>query len=80
MERSSWTKVDPCKINASHLRTALMQKDRVGERRRTVTTKRGYVGMVREAVEDGDEIAVLLGCSMPIVLRKAASDGGHIRW
>ncbi len=68
------------KIDASQLRTALMQKDRLGERRRTVTTKRGYVGMVIETVEVGDAIAVLLGCSMLIVLRKAESNGGQTKW
>ena len=70
-------------IDAVHLRHGLMQKDRVGVRRRLATTERGYVGMVLEATKRDDVIAVLLGCSMPMVLRrseKAGENPGDVRW
>lgn len=52
-------------------------------RRRMATTERGFVGMVLETVEREDIIAVLLGCSMPMVLRRAEippNDEGGTRW
>ncbi|KAL8716834.1 MAG: hypothetical protein Q9225_005867 [Loekoesia sp. 1 TL-2023] len=58
-------------INPVDLRAGLMQRDRVNVRRRMATTERGYVGMVVETVEREDVIAVLQGCSMPMVLRRA---------
>jgi hypothetical protein len=80
MEEYFWKKAEPEDIDAMHLRDALMQKDRVGERRRLVTTGRGYVGMALETIERSDAIAVLLGCSMPVVLRKVEGGSGHVRW
>ena len=80
MEEYFWNEADPAQIDAVHLRDALMQKDRVGVRRRLVTTERGYVGMALEDVEESDAIAVLLGCSMPMVLRKVEGALGHVRW
>ena len=78
-----WRKTHLEGIDAVHLRDGLMQKDRVGVRRRLATTERGYVGMVLEAVKRDDVIAVLLGCSMPMVLRrseKAGENPGDVRW
>ena len=34
-----------------------------------ITTKEGYVGLAPKAAKPGDQICVLLGCSVPIVLR-----------
>ena len=70
-------------VDAGHLRDGLMQKDRVGVRRRLATTERGYIGMVLETAERDDVIAVLLGCSMPMVLRQSKIVGGgseDVRW
>jgi hypothetical protein len=38
-------------------------------RRRLVTTVKGYLGLGVNAVEQGDEIFILLGCMVPVVLR-----------
>ena len=78
-----WDKNHLQGIDAVHLRDGLMQKDRVGVRRRLATTERGYVGMVLETARRDDVIAVLLGCSMPMVLRRseeAGKDSGDVRW
>ena len=80
MEEYFWTEVDPQRIDAVHLRAALMQKDRVGLNRKLITTEGGYVGLALETVEQGDAMAVLLGCSMPIVLRKVEGEDGDVRW
>ena len=80
MEEYFWKKAEPEEIDAMHLRDALMQRDRVGVRRRLVTTERGYVGMALETVEKSDSVAVLLGCSMPVVLRKVEGGPEHVRW
>lgn len=56
-------------IDRVHLRDALMQRDRVILYRRLITTKRGYVGMALETIRRDDVIYVLLGCSVPVVLR-----------
>ncbi len=69
--REYWLNQSPDEVDASLLRDALMQRDRVNVRRRLVTTKKGYVGMALEAVEPGDVICVLLGCTVPMVLRPA---------
>ena len=77
-----WKTAEPEQIDATLLRDALMQRDRVNQGRRLFTTKRGYVGMTPETVDKGDDaIAVLLGCSMPMVLRKVEeNDSGLARW
>ena len=81
MEEYFWTEVDPRRIDAVQLRAALMQKDRVGLDRKLITTEGGYVGLALETVEQGDAVAVLLGCSMPIVLRKVVeAEDGDVRW
>lgn len=49
-----------------------------GERRwncRLVVTERGYLGMVPSASRKGDVIVVLVGCSVPVVLRKVEDSG-----
>ncbi|KAK5955895.1 hypothetical protein OHC33_003537 [Knufia fluminis] len=51
------------------LRDALVARDRINVRRRMVTTGRGFIGMALEGVRTDDVIVVLLGCSMPMVLR-----------
>ena len=38
--------------------------------RRLMTTESGYLGLVTEAVEEGDVVAVLYGCNFPVVLRR----------
>ena len=80
MEEYFWKEVEPEKIDAVHLRDALMQTDRVNLHRRLVTTERGHVGMALETVETTDVIAVLLGCSTSMVLRQAQGNSGHLRW
>lgn len=80
MEEYFWKDVEPEKIDAVHLRDALMQRDRINIRRRLVTTERGHVGMAPEVVERTDVVAVLLGCSTPMVLRQVQGDSGCLRW
>ena len=65
------------KIDARILIDALMARDRINIKRRMITTRRGYVGMALEEVLKDDIICVLLGCSMPMVLRSVGlgSDG-----
>lgn len=75
MEEYFWKDVEPEKIDAVHLRDALMQRDRVNLGRRLVTTQRGHVGMAHETVERADVVAILLGCSTPMVLRPVDGDG-----
>lgn len=57
-----------------------MQRDRVNLGMRLVTTERGHVGMALETVERTDVVAVLLGCSTPMVLRQVQGDAGHLKW
>ena len=80
MEEYFWKDCEPEKIDALHLRDALMQRDRINLRRRLVTTEKGYIGIARENVESTDVVAVLLGCSTPIVLRQVQGDPGYLRW
>ena len=78
-----WDKTHLEGIDAVSLRDGLMQKDRVGVRRRLATTRRGYVGMVLETAKTDDVIAILLGCSMPMVLRRSENEEespGDVRW
>lgn len=56
-------------VDAVELRDALMQRDHITVRRRFVTTASGYTGMALENVEKGDGIYILLGCTVPVVLR-----------
>jgi len=56
-------------VDAAVLRDALMARDRINVRRRLITTSRGFVGMALEEARLDDVIVVLLGCSMPMVLR-----------
>lgn len=42
--------------------------------RRLITTKKGYIGVAPRPVRRGDIIAILLGCSAPLVLRPADRD------
>lgn len=81
MEEYFWKEARPEEVDAIHLRHALMQRDRINLSRRLITTERGYVGMAPETGERGDVVAVLLGCSVPIVLRELKNDGnGDVRW
>ncbi|KAL8943103.1 MAG: hypothetical protein Q9216_001303 [Gyalolechia sp. 2 TL-2023] len=75
-----WKEVVPEQIDAVHLRDALMQRDRINLSRRLITTDMGYVGMAPEKVERGDVVAVLFGCSMPMVLRQSMGESGDVRW
>ena len=72
--------VDLENMDAGHLRDALMQRDRVGLGRRLVTTGKGYFGIAPLAVKQDDVIAVLLGCSVPVLLRKVNGQSGEARW
>ena len=81
MEEYLWKEVEPKKIDAVHLRDALMQRDRINLGRRLFTTGRGYVGIAHEDVERTDAVAILLGCSTPMVLRPVHGDSsGPRRW
>lgn len=80
MEEYFWKDFEPEKIDAVHLRDALMQRDRVNLGMRLVTTERGHVGMALETVERTDVVAVLLGCSIPMVLRQVQGDAGYLKW
>ena len=64
-----FTNPQPSEIDVVHLREALMQRDRINIRRRIVTTMKGFFGWVLESTHKDDVICVLLGCTMPIVLR-----------
>ena len=72
--------VDLENMDALHLRDALMQRDRVGLGRKLVTTEKGYIGIAPQPAEQDDVIAVLLGCSVPFILRKVNGQSGEVRW
>ena len=42
--------------------------------RRLITTNEGYIGMAPCRAQKGDQICVLLGCSIPMILRKREGD------
>jgi hypothetical protein len=42
--------------------------------RRLFITEQGYIGMGPEQVQRGDSVHILLGCSVPVVLRKVMSE------
>lgn len=65
-------------VDAVELRDALMQRDHITVRRRFVTTARGYTGMALENVEKRDGIYILLGCTVPVVLRSLS--GGEFEF
>lgn len=44
---------------------------------RLMMTTRGYIGMVHPAARLGDEICCISGCSLPVILRKAALQPDH---
>ncbi|KAL7770269.1 hypothetical protein CFE70_000202 [Pyrenophora teres f. teres 0-1] len=46
--------------------------------RRLMVTERGYVGVAPCRARPGDVVAVLLGCSIPLVLRKASQDAWQV--
>jgi hypothetical protein len=71
------TSISPEDIDPVVLREALMQRDRVNVNRLMIMTTKGYLGMALDAVRAGDCIFVLLGCSMPMVLRPV--DDGRYR-
>lgn len=39
--------------------------------RRLITTNKGRIGMAPCRVRKGDQVCVLLGCSMPLILRQS---------
>lgn len=51
----------------------------LGNGRLPITTTKGYFGLARLGVERGDSVCVLLGCSVPVILRKNA-DGQSYRF
>ena len=46
-------------------------------RRRLVRTEHGYLGLVHRDVREGDLICILLGCSVPVVLRPQQDQDGE---
>ena len=49
-------------------------KREIGMARRLVITNDGYIGMTPYRAKKGDLICVLLGCSIPVVLRKRENE------
>jgi len=45
--------------------------------RRLITTNKGHIGMAPCRVQKGDQIWVLLGCSIPLVLRKCEGEQSY---
>lgn len=66
--------VIPCPPDASQLEFSIVVSNMVG--RRLVTTSTGHIGLAPNTVNPGDKIFVLIGCSMPVILRPDAS-GEH---
>jgi hypothetical protein len=66
---SSYTKSR--QIDVPLLRSALTCHNRVIQGRRLLTTEKGFVGVGPMHMRRGDAVAVLLGASMPVILRKA---------
>lgn len=73
-------------IDLSHLKLA----DAVGKRflsrfndttremaRRLITTNEGHIGMAPYRVQKGDRICVLLGCNIPLVLRRREGESSY---
>jgi len=58
---------------ASRLRDTT-DADKMG--RRLATTNQGYIGMVPPRARSGDAVCVLLGCSVPVVLRRMNDEEG----
>lgn len=56
-------------IDGGRLRDTLASRDRFGVRRRLMTTSKGYIGLTSDVTRSGDVVCVLLGCSMPMILR-----------
>ena len=75
-----WQKADPMTIDASHLRDALMQRDRLGLHRTLITTEKGYIGLAPETVRQGDTLAILFGCSVPMILRRELEGSEDGAW
>ena len=48
----------------------------VEEGMRLITTRSGHIGWACSDAQAGDEIYILKGCSVPIVLRAAGKNGG----
>jgi hypothetical protein len=62
------------------LRDGLMQRDHITVRRRFITTAKGYTGMSLENIRKGDGIYILLGCTVPVVLRPSQKEPGHFEF
>jgi hypothetical protein len=56
------------------MRLALLSLDQ----RALMTTRTGYLGLAPKAVQQGDVVAVLLGCRCPIVLRPRCDNLFHV--
>jgi heterokaryon incompatibility protein (HET) len=54
----------------SRLRDTILKR-----KRRLLVTERGYVGMAPPRAKKGDLICILLGCSVPVLLRRYSSEG-----
>jgi hypothetical protein len=42
--------------------------------RRVITTNSGFIGLLPEEAQDGDSIAIVLGCYHPVVLRPSGDE------
>jgi hypothetical protein len=52
---------------------------RARHKRRFAYTRRGWMGLVPEATQVGDSVAVLLGGQMLYVLRHSGAEGGRFQ-
>lgn len=69
----------PREEDTVRLRNALMQVDRVANRRLLFTTMEGYLGVAMEGLQRSDGVYILLGCTMPLILRDLG-DGTHFQY
>jgi hypothetical protein len=44
---------------------------------RLMVTRSGRIGLVSEKVRKGDQVVVLFGCSVPVLLRPSGNEGGE---
>jgi hypothetical protein len=57
-----------------------MQRDHITIRRWFITTAKGYTGMSLENIRKGDEIYILLECTVPVALRPSQKEPGHFEF
>ena len=64
-------------VDESALGDAVIRASRFGFSRRLMTSSNGLLGMVAESAQPGDAIAVLFGCSLPVLLRRVEGDAAE---